>query len=89
MSRPYFRIIVTAFPDIEYTRGLHQEKLINYALYKQPWLNKEVTEEIINSYVPDFEINHTNTSSTIKGHDYVLTTTLCCTDKDEEAGEYK
>lgn len=95
-SKQYFRVIQTFNPDQDWVRTIHQQKLNNYAKYHEPWTDEEVGkmprdpitgELIMNWYVPDFEIKHVCQSGGVKDYIYVITTTLCCEDK-EEAENY-
>lgn len=89
MGKPYFRIIQTAAGDEEWVRNIQQQKLNNYAKYKQAWTDKEIIEvpdRAVVSYV-DFKINHMSTASATKDYTFILTTTLCCEDEDEEKGQ--
>lgn len=82
-------------------RTIHEQKLNNYVKYKQPWTDAEIADmpkgdngEPLNRLngmplndVPDFKIHHVNTCTTSKNFDFIMTTTFCCEDEDEEAGE--
>ncbi len=94
MGKPYFRIIQTVNPDEAYARNIQEQKLNNYTLYHQDYTNEEATKYSVAQrvmarelQVPDFEIKHMAQSTTTKDYIFIITTTLCCVDKDEEVGE--
>lgn len=96
MGQPYFRIVQTVNPDEAYARNIQEQKLNNYTRYHEDYTNEEATkyrvaERVLSGEisVPDFKINHMAQSSATKNYIFIITTTLCCEDKDEEAEEYK
>lgn len=86
-TKQYFRLVQTAAGSQDDVRRLHEEKLNNYARYKYPEVNEKLPPGIETWVVPDFEIKHTNTSTTTKDYIFIITTSLCCEDK-EPGGEY-
>lgn len=101
-SKQYFRLILTNAGDQDAVRRIHEEKLNNYAKYKQPWTNEDlgkqprgpmgevldfITKRPLSEVLPDFEIKHTNTTTTTKDYIFIMSTSLCCEDKEIE-GEY-
>lgn len=86
MSTPYFRTIQTVNPSEEFARSVHEQKLNNYAIYKQPWTGEEAAK-MNPPIVAPFEIKSHSTATCTKDYIFIITTTLCCEDKETE--EYK
>ena len=86
-SKPYFRNIKTQGPNEDAVARDHEQKLNNYQKYKWPVPDREIGDRL--PIVYDIEIEHMNTSTCMKNHDYVILTVLCCEDDYGEETEEK
>lgn len=74
----YFRTIQTSDPDPEIARSTHEQKLNNYLNYDYAAANKDISESRNRRPSPEVESHSTTTS--VKGNNFIITTTLCCED---------
>lgn len=81
-------MVQTVNPSQEYAAKIQEEKLNNYAKYQWPGLDKDINEMVTSRVVPDFVIHHANTSIAKMDTVFIITTMLCCEDKEGEANEY-
>lgn len=85
-KKPYFRVIQTINTEARIAGPLHQEKLNNYLKYGEPFTNADIPPMMpLLSY--EKEVKHESTSTAMKDHTFIITTTLCCEDEYEEDGE--
>ncbi len=90
MSKQYFTTITTKDPAAETALRNHSEKLSNYLQYNYAGSNADKASIKVNGPQPrtrGVEIHSQSTTMTVKGHDLIILTVLCC--EDEEENEYK
>ena len=81
MSNTYFRVINTSHPKEDVAVAEHTQKLNNHLLYDYAGTNADLgklsqARQLIYGY--KIEVHSQSTSTTVKNHDFVITTVLLC-----------
>lgn len=71
--------------DPEVARVQHSQRLKNYLVYGEPWLNSELGEKRPIDY--EIEIESQSVSTCMCHNFFTITTQLCCHDEAKEGNE--
>lgn len=82
----FFRVIKTSLPDEDLVRAVHEAKLNNYLKYGWP---EDVVSEARKAMPWNVEIESQSTAITMRNHNFVIVTTLCCENGEEKEEDKK